>query len=178
MSTKTSMTDRMLGALRLQEATYEEIEADKDATDEAAFVVVASAFVAAAGHALMEHGEADTGIAAGVGALVGWALSAWIALFVGTRLLPGKKTKADWGEVARAVAYANTPRFFLIFIAIPGIGPIVQTLVGVWVLAATVVAMRAAFDIETGRAIAVALLSAFAQGVVVSVLLLWIASWG
>lgn len=161
---------RMAGALRLDRATYEAIEADRKSTGEAAFIVVATTFVAAAGHALAVRGSVDDGIAAGIGALIGWAFSAWIALFVGTRLLPGRATKADWGEVARTVAYANTPRFFLILLFLPVIGPLVQTVVGLWVLAATVVAMRAAFDVDTGRAISVAVVSALAQGIVLLVL--------
>lgn len=161
---------RMLGALRLDATTYEAIEADRTATGEAAFVVVASSFVAAAGHALASGGSPNAGLAAGIGALIGWAFSAWVVLFVGTRLLPGKETKADWGEVARTVAYANTPRFFLIFVFVPVLGRLVQTIVGLWVLAATVVAIRAAFDVSTGRAIAVAVCSALAQGIVLVVL--------
>lgn len=39
------MTERMLGALRLDEATYEEVEADQKATGEAAFIVVATSLV-------------------------------------------------------------------------------------------------------------------------------------
>lgn len=157
---------RMLGALRLDHATYEAIEADRTATGEAAFVVVASSFVAAAGHALAGGGSVDAGIAAGVGALIGWAFSAWVVLFVGTRILPGKATKADWGEIARTMAYANTPRFFLILVFVPVLGPLVQTIVALWVLATTVAAIRAAFDVSTGRAIAVAVCSALAQGIV------------
>ena len=46
--TAGSMTDRMLGALRLQTATYEEIEADQKATGEAAFIIVATSLVSGA----------------------------------------------------------------------------------------------------------------------------------
>jgi len=43
--TARSMTDRMLGALRLQTAAYEEIEADDKATGEAAFIIVATSLL-------------------------------------------------------------------------------------------------------------------------------------
>src|SRR5687767_2626246 len=42
------MISRMLGALRLDLATYEEIEADKKATGQAAYIVVASSLVTGA----------------------------------------------------------------------------------------------------------------------------------
>lgn len=163
MQNATNIADRMLGALRLEVATYEEVEADTTATGQAAFVVVASGLVAAMGNALLRGGEVNTGILVGIAQVVGWAAYAWIAYIVGAKLIPGPQTRSSWGEVARTLGFANTPRFLLIFVAVPGITGLVRAVVAVWVLVATVVALRSALDCGTGRAIAVGLISSAVQ---------------
>ena len=170
MATQTagSITDRMLGALRLDDATYEQIEADPKATGEAAFVVVGSSLVAAAGYALRLGGEVNAGLLGAIGELIGWGVYAWLAWLVGTKLIPGPNTKSTWSEVARTLGYATTPRFFLILVAIPGVLGFVRLAVALWIVAATVVALRSALDCGTGRAIVVAVLSAVVQFLVVS----------
>lgn len=165
-----SITDRMLGALRLDVPTFEEIEADPKATGEAAFVVVASSLVAAAGYALRTGGSANAGLLGGIGELIGWALYAWFAYLVGTKLIPGANTKSSWSEVARTLGYATTPRFLLILVAIPGLFGIVRLVVTLWILAATIVALRSALDCGTGRAIVVAVLASIVQAVVVGLI--------
>jgi hypothetical protein len=166
---RRSITDRMLGALRLDAATYEEIEADTKATGEAAFVVVASALVAAAGYALRLGGEVNAGILGAIGELIGWALYAWFAWLVGTKLLAGPNTRSSWGEIARTLGYATTPRFLIILVAIPGLLGIVRLVVALWRLAATIVALRQALDIGTGRAIVVGILASLVETIVVSI---------
>ncbi|HUQ42048.1 MAG TPA: YIP1 family protein [Candidatus Limnocylindrales bacterium] len=171
MLARTSITDRMLGALRLDVRTYEEVEVDEKATGEAAFIVVASALVAAAGYALRQGGTVNAGMLGAIGELVGWALYAWFAYLVGAKLLPGKGTRSSWGEIARTLGYATTPRFFLILVAIPGTFGLVRLLVSLWMLAATVVALRSALDCGTLRAIVVAVIASLIQGAVVGLLL-------
>ena len=167
-TTSGSITDRMIGALRLDPAIYEEVEADTTATGQAAFVVVASSLVAAMGNALSRGGEVNGGILVAIAQLVGWVAYAWLAYFVGAKLIPAPQTRSTWGEVARTLGFANTPRFFLILVAVPGITGLVRTAVSLWVLAATVVALRSALDCGTGRAIAVAVSSSLVQLVIVA----------
>ncbi|MDQ2952361.1 MAG: YIP1 family protein [Chloroflexota bacterium] len=164
------MTDRMLGALRLDVATYEEIEADKKATGEAAFIVVASALVAAAGYALRLGGTVNEGFLGAVAELLGWALFALFAYVVGGKLIPGPNAKTSWGEIARTLGYAHTPRFLLILLAIPGIFGLVRFVVSLWILAATVVALRSALDCGTVRAVIVAVLASIVQLIVVGLI--------
>lgn len=167
-TTVRSITDRMIGALRLEDTTYEEIEADTTATGQAAFIVVASSLFGAMGNALLRGGEVNAGFLIAIAQLVGWALNAWIAYLIGTKLIPGPQTRSTWGEVARTVGFANTPRFLLIFVAVPGITGLVRTGVALWVLVATVVALRSALDIGTVRAIVVGVLSSLVQLVIIA----------
>ncbi|OLC53175.1 MAG: hypothetical protein AUH85_14775 [Chloroflexi bacterium 13_1_40CM_4_68_4] len=142
MSTPRSITDRMIGALRLDDATYEEVEADTTATGQAAFVVVGSSIAAAAGNALLRGGEVDSGILVAIAQLLGWAVNAWLAWFIGTKVIAGPQTRSTWGEVARTIGFANTPRFLLVFVAVPGFTGFVRVVVALWVLIATLIALR------------------------------------
>jgi hypothetical protein len=168
IATPHSITDRMLGALRLDVATYEEVEADTTATGQAAFVVVGSSAAAAAGNALLLGGAADSGILVAIAELVGWALYAWFAYLIGVKLFKGPQTQSTWGELARTLGFANTPRFLLLFVFVPGITGLVRTVAGLWVLVATIVALRSALDCGTGRAIVVGVLASLVQLVIIA----------
>ena len=96
---------------------------------------------------------------------------AYLTYLIGTRLLAGPETSADWGELARTLGFANAPRVLLILGVIPVVGLIVGAAVFIWVLVATVVAVRAALDFSTGRAIGTALLGWLAEGVLFAVAL-------
>jgi hypothetical protein len=161
------MTDRILGALRLQESTYEEVEADVKATGEAAFIIVGTSLVSGAVNGAL------TGVSSGffgaLGSFVGWAFYAWVAYIVGVKLFPGPQTKSSWGEIARTLGYANTARFLVVFELVPGLQAITRTVVGLWVLIATIVALRSALDIGTGRAILVAIASAIGQLIIIAI---------
>lgn len=158
---------RMIGAAKLDVATYEEIEADKSATGQAAFVVVATAIAAGVGGTVRGP---EGGVLFGILALVAWAIQAWLIMQIGTRLFRGPDTRADWGEVARAVGFAQTPRLLLFLAAIPPLAQLVTFVVGIWMLLTTIAAIRAALDVDLGRAIATAFVSAFAQGILLAFL--------
>ncbi len=74
------------------------------------------------------------------------------------------------------VGYANTARFLIVFELVPGLQAITRTVVAIWVLVATVVALRSALDISTGRAIVVAIASAIGQLIVIAVALVVLTS--
>lgn len=162
----TSIVDRMIRASRLDAHVYEEVEHDPDATGQAALIVVGTSLLAGIG-----------GASAGIGwivvvalfSLVGWAVYAWLTYFIGTRILAGPETSASWSELARTLGYANSPRALLILGLVPVLGLIVAVIVGIWVLVATIVAIRAALDFSTGRAIGTAVIGWLAQGIVLSI---------
>ncbi len=167
--TPRSMIDRMLGALRLQSAAYEEIEADQKATGEAAFIVVATSLVSGAVNGVLTG--ASSGFFGALGSLLGWAFYAYVAYVVGVKLFPGPETKSSWGELARTLGYANTARFLILFELVPGLQALTRLVVAIWVLVATVVALRAALDITTGRAVGIAIASALGQLVIIALAL-------
>jgi hypothetical protein len=159
------MIRRMIGALRLDDATYEEIEADKKATGQAAYVVVATSLVSGAVNGVL--GSPEDGFFGAIGAFIGWAFYAWVAYIVGVKLFPGKHTRSDWGEIARTLGFANTPRFLIVLALIPGMAGLVTSVIGFWILISTIVALRTALDVSAGRAIWVAIASTIGQVLII-----------
>jgi len=162
LSQADPMIQHMIGAARLERSAYEAVEHDRKATGQAAYIVVATSLVAGA-VSWLTTGEGGDGLIDSIVALIGWALYAQLAYLLGTKAFPAKETKADWGEVARTLGFANTPRFLILLAVIPGLGGVVRSVVELWVLIATIVALRSALDCSTGRAIAVGIAAWLAQ---------------
>jgi hypothetical protein len=149
-----SLTDRMLGAARLDPATYEEVEADSGATGQAAVVVLLSALAAGVG-ALREAGLPGL-VGMTLTSLLSWYAWAAVAYLVGVRFLPGSRTDADLGQLLRTTGFSAAPGCLQVLGLVPGIGRLVVAVTGFWMLASMVVAVRQALDYDsTGRAVAV-----------------------
>jgi len=153
------MLQRMIGAARLDVHTYEDVENDQKATQQAMLVVVLVAI--ASGIAAIGTGELFilnflVGLAVGI---IGWAIWAYITFFVGTKILNTPETHADWGQLARGIAFAQTPGLLRVFGIIPYIGGVFVLIGLIWSLVAMVVAVRQCLDYQsTGRAIGVVLI--------------------
>ena len=151
------MIKRMMGAAQLDTAMYEEVEADTSATRQAMAVVVLVALATGIG-TFGSGGPAGlvVGIVAGLGL---WALWAWITYFVGTTLLKTAETEANWGQLARTLAFAQSPGVLKVFGFIPVLGPLVFAIASIWQLVAMVIAIRQALDYtSTWRAVGVAVI--------------------
>ena len=149
-----SLTERMLGAAKLDAATYEEVEADASATPQAMLVVVLANLAAGVG-ALRTVGVGGL-LVATLASLIGWYVWAFVTYFVGTRFLPGAKTQADVGQLLRVIGFSASPGLIRVLGIIPGLDLFVSFVASLWMLVAMVVAVRQALDYEsTGRAVAV-----------------------
>lgn len=152
----SSLQDRIMGALKLDAATYEAVENDRGATTQAALIVVIAAIAGAIGGA----GEGLNGIIAGVlSLLLGWAVFSALVYFVGTRFLATSTTSATWQQVARTMGFAYVPLWLTVFGFIPVLGAIIGLIAWIWWLAASVIAIRHALDFSTGRAVGTALIA-------------------
>ena len=164
-----TLTERMLGAAKLDAATYEEVEADTTATPQAMLVVVLANLAAGVG-ALREVGLGGLLVTTLV-ALIGWYVWAFVTYFVGTRFLPGPKTQADLGQLLRTLGFSAAPGLIRVLGIVPGLHWLVSAVAALWMLVAMVVAVRQALDYEgTGRAVAVCAIG-FAFYIVVAVVL-------
>jgi Yip1 domain len=140
-----AFVERMIGAAKLEVATYEEVEADQNALGQAIGVVVLSAVASGIG----ALGGGVSGLLTGiVAALVGWFVWAGIIFLVGTKVLPEPQTKADLGQLLRTMGFAASPGVFNVLGIIPLFGWIVRFAVMIWQLIAMVIAVRAALDYQ------------------------------
>ena len=137
-----TFSERMVGAARLDGRTFEEVERDPRADTQAIGVVVLSAVAAGVG-----AGAGVRGLIFGtVGALVLWAIWAALVYWVGTQMMPEPDTRADWGQVARTVGFAQAPGVLRVLAIIPVLGELIRAVIDVWILIATVIAVRQALD--------------------------------
>src|ERR671913_1977655 len=167
LSSSSSFVDRVIGAIRLDPATYEEVENDTDATWQAAVVVALAAIFSGVG----SSGGNTQGLVGGVlAAVVFWAIFALFAYLVGAYLLRGPQTSATFGEVLRALGFSYAPSLFAILGLIPGIGFLIVFIAGIWSLIASVIALRQALEVSTGRAVAVVVVAFLAMFVIVAVI--------
>src|SRR6185295_15446801 len=84
---------RMLGAARLQPATYEEVETDRKATGQAVAIVVISSVATSLG--LTRTSSIGSLIAGAIAALLGWVIWAAFTYVIGAKLLREPQTKSD-----------------------------------------------------------------------------------
>ncbi len=141
----------------LDPEVYEEVEADPSATFSAALVVVLSALAAGIG-SIFTAGVFGL-IAYSLFALFAWYVWAFSCYYIGTRLLPEYETEADHGQLLRTMGFAAAPGLIRVLGVIPGVGGLIFTLAGIWMLIATVIAVRQALDYSsTLRAVAVSTL--------------------
>ncbi len=98
--------------------------------------------------------------------MISWALYAYVTYIIGTRLLAGPETSADWGELARTLGFAQAPGMLAIVGFVAPLAILVSVVISIWLLFTTVIALRAALDFSTGRAIGTAILGWLALGVI------------
>ena len=163
-----TLMERMVRASRLDPTLYEEVERDRSLMGQAVVVVVLVS-IASSIDALGE-----TSVGGFIGGLfwylIGWALLAWLTYFIGTRLFPEPQTHADWGQLARVIAYAQSPGMLSVVGFIPVIGPFILFVTFIWVLAATIVAVRHALDYQSTWRAAGVVLTGYAVFVLFSLL--------
>jgi len=147
---------RAIGAALLNVDVYEEVEADRTATGQAAMVVGAVAIAMAIGGAKGGTGSMISGV---ISALLGWLVWAAVTNFVGTRIFGGT---ADWGELLRTLGFAQAPNVLWV-LGVVGLATPLKYILGIWTLLTGIVAIRQALDFGTGKALLTALVGVLAM---------------
>ena len=98
--------NRIIRACKLDVSLYEEVEADKNATFQAALVVVLSSLAAGVGALSL---GASNFIMAPIISLVSWYVWAYLIYLIGVKLFPEPNTKADHGELLRTIGFSSAP---------------------------------------------------------------------
>jgi hypothetical protein len=159
----------MIRAARLDPALYDEVKADPRALPQAVFVVVLAAVATGIG-----FGQGDLG-SIGLGmlfALLGWWFTAYLAYFIGTRLLPEPRSE-PWTEpradaqseprtdaapvdLLRTLGFSNSPGIVRLLAAIPDLAIFVMLATTLWMICASVIAIRQGLSYQsTARAVGV-----------------------
>ena len=161
---------RVLGTMRLDAATYEAIEADPGAINQAVMVVVA--FAVAAGVGMTWPSPAPSTLAIAIAAsLTAWFSWAALVYYLGVHVFPGPDTRGDIGQLARTIGFSAGPGVFLVLLGLPVSRLIVFLTVSLWMLASMVVAVRQALDFtQTARALGVCAAGALLVALVALVL--------
>jgi hypothetical protein len=158
-----SFAARMVGAARFHSGTYEEVEADHTANGQAVAVVVIASLAAAIG-----AGATDPRSLLGILAveIITWLIWVMLTLFIGTRLLPGSVTQADFGQVLRTTGFSASIGILRVLGIVPAIRWPIFAVASILMLFTFVIAIRQALDYtSTGRAVAVCLLGWLIHGI-------------
>lgn len=152
-----SLTRRMLGAAALRVEVYEDVEADRGATGQAAVVVGIVAVAAALGGVV----EGRVGVVSFlVAQYVEWLVWAGVTLVVGDWLFGGRAT---WGELLRTLGFARAPGVLYVLAAVVPGAWIVRVGVGIWLVVAAFIAIRQALDVGNVRTFFTVVIGGVAQ---------------
>ena len=157
-SPRSSYVDRLRGALMLDARTYRDVEQDADANGQAALTVVLAALAAGIG-AILSRDLVQNVLGTAISSLLQWIIFSFVAYYVGASLFSSGQTSVTPGQVLRTMGFAQAPKLLLVLGIIPILGWVVGLVVVFWFLAAAVVALREAFEFETGRAIGTGLIA-------------------
>lgn len=153
-----SLTERMVGAMKADVKTFQEIEADPNALGQAITVIVIAGVAALIGNIFRSGVVA--GIMALIISLIGYAIWTFMVVIIGTKLMPEPTTKADFQEGFRVIGFTAAPGVFNVLAIIPFLGPLISFFISLWTLVIGVIAVREVLDYSnTGRAIVVCLIA-------------------
>jgi len=161
--------NRIIRACKLDVNLYEEVEADKSATVQAALVVVLSSLAAGVGALSL---GASNFLMAPILSLVSWYFWAYLIYIIGAKIFPEPNTKADHGELLRTIGFSSAPGLIRVFGFTPELMSITFIGAGVWMLVAMVIAVRQALDYEsTWRSIGVVVIGFLVQAIILVIIL-------
>lgn len=154
---RRGLVARAIGAALLNVDVYEEVEADRTATRQAAIVVAVVSVAMAIGGA---NEGSETIIGGLISGFLGWLVWAAVTNFVGTRVFGGT---ADWGELLRTLGFAGSPNVLWVLAVLPGLATPLRYVLAIWTLLTGIVAIRQALDFGTGKALLTALVGVLAM---------------
>jgi hypothetical protein len=151
-----SFLQRVIGAMALDAAIYEEVEADPRAVGQAFTIVVLAGLAGGIGARGFGENSAANIAVISIVLVLAWAAWALVVFEIGSRLMPTPETKVSLGELLRTIGFAAAPGLFRVLGVFPGVAGPVFAVTWVWMLLAMIVAVRQALDFKsTARAVAV-----------------------
>ena len=156
------MFRRILGALRLNSDTYEDVANDHGAIYQALFIVVISSVGVAAGELLLDRDKESLWVltlAIPLG-MIAWAIWVLCVRMVGNAIFDIADSRAYWGRLFRTTGFALSPGVLYLFISLPFIGDVIHFVAPLWTLLCMIFAVRPGTDYKsTLRALMVIVLA-------------------
>jgi hypothetical protein len=147
----------MLRAARLESALYEEVEAEPRSLAQAFVVVLLASAAGALGARLGAYPPLRVALEA-LEPIVFWVGASLFSYMAGATFFRGAETQTDFAEVLRTTGFAFAPGLLRVLGGLPAVDVaglhLPATLISdVWVVLASIVAVRQALDFSTVRAI-------------------------
>ena len=139
-----SFGERVIGAMKLDANTFEEIERDPTAIGQAVGVIVLAAVSTGLGNIFW--GGITGVVSNAIISLISygvWAVMVWV---IGTKLMPDPATKADLPETFRVIGFAAAPMLLGFVTIIPLLGWLILFVLWLWSIAAMVIAVKQVLD--------------------------------
>ncbi len=137
-----TMMQRVIGALKLDAPTYEEIEHDPAATQQAAILVAVVALLSGLASGAMNSDTFSTNLIGQVAStFAGWLVWSVVTWLIGTKVFNGEATLP---EMLRVIGFAYAPSLFAVI-------PCVGVLTFFWLMATGFVAVRAGLDLDNTK---------------------------
>jgi hypothetical protein len=153
-----SLGERMVGVMKADVKTFQEIEADPTAIGQAVTVIVIAGIASLFGNVF--RSGVFLGMMMLIISLCTYALWSLLVVLIGTKLMPEPTTKADFNEAFRVIGFTAAPGVFNVLAIIPFLGPLISLAISLWMLVIGVIAVREVLDYSnTGRAIIVCLIA-------------------
>lgn len=161
--------ERLIGAMKLDPGTFEDIERDPTALSQTIGVIALAAVSLGIGN--VWYGGISGIVFSIITSLIGYVLWAVVVWLVGTKVMPDPATKADFQETFRVVGFAAAPGVLGIITIIPILGWLLVFLLWLWSIAAMVVAVRQVLDYtDTFKAVIVVIIGFVVNFVVTMIL--------
>ncbi|HDD35413.1 MAG TPA: hypothetical protein ENF30_01295 [Candidatus Desulfofervidus auxilii] len=157
---------RILRAIRLEAALYEEVKADESALPQAVVIVILSSIAGGLG-------EAQRALFLGIAiSLISWFIWAYFIYIIGTKWLPEYQTQSNLKGMLRVLGFASAPGILRIFSVILPIRKTIFFITTIWTIIAMIVAVRQALNYKsTARAAIVCFIAWLAQAMILGSLL-------
>jgi hypothetical protein len=143
-----SFQNRVIGAIKADQATFAEVRQDPAALTQAALVVIAAGVAGAIG-ALSWAFVGGIGLVglvmAPVFEVVIWVIGSAVLWIIGTKVITGSRTEVDLRTVLRTLGFAMAAMIFKAIGIIPFVGWMLSVLVSLWAFYAMLVAVKEVF---------------------------------
>mgnify|MGYP001817249762 FL=1 len=135
---------RAFRAAKLDASVFDEVMADTKTMTQA--IIVVFLYAAAVAYGIFGRAGVAGVNSAIVITLVGWYLWAFSIYFAGVRLFPETRTTADRKAFMRAMGFASSPGWLCLLGLFPGLGAAVFVGASVWMIVASVIAVKKALN--------------------------------